>query len=162
VLVSPHQHAGDRAAGAESLETTSQAVEREQPREVHDGVVTRETPFADAGQRDVRAVPGERRIDDQQRPSLPAVAVRNQQRARADVDLAGERRDAQEIDRLDGAQGEQALALCRRPDDVVIGQRAAVIPVRAGIGVSRQAAPPAGLGRIGAHGRNVADDTQQL
>ena len=100
--------------GANDLEAAAQLVVSEQPRKVHGGRVRGQRPVAHVRERLGRAVPGDRRVDEQDRTALAAVAVRDQQRARADVDVARQRRDAQEIEAIDGIECEEPGALAPR------------------------------------------------
>ena len=66
------------------------------------------------------------------RAPFAAEAPRDQQRRQADVVIARQRRNAQQVDVRRGVQREQAGAALRGADDVVVGDRAAIVTV--GIG----------------------------
>src|SRR6185437_5950007 len=83
-----------------------------------------------------RRGPGCRRVDNEDGISLPTIPGRNEKRAEAQIVLPRERRYAQEVEALDCVQRKHAGAGSRRADDVVIGQRTAVIPICIGKGIA--------------------------
>ena len=110
LLVHPRQRARDGAAVGERLGPGAQAIERLDAREAHQRVLGTELELAQAAHRVVAIAPGRRRIDYQQCVTIAAVAARHQQRARADIAVALERRDAHEPHVLGRGEREQAGA----------------------------------------------------
>jgi len=108
------------------------------------------------------AIPGERRIDEQQRAALAAVAVRDEQRARSDVHVARERRDAKEVEPVDGVEREDPGAARGRADNVVIRERRAVVRVGAREYVACDPARVVARRRIGPDVRYRTRDAREL
>ena len=88
----------------------------------------------------LRPCPSARRIDEQDRAALATIPVRDQERARADVNVARERRDAELVESVDGVEREESGTVRSRADDVVVGKRSAIIGVRPGQNVACEAA----------------------
>ena len=155
------QHARDGAGRREGLEAAAQLVVAEQAREEHAGGVGRQWPVAHLGERLRRAVPGDRRIHEQDRAPLAAKAVGDEQRARADVRVARERRDAQQVEAVARVQREEAGSARGRADDVVIGERGAVVRVRAREHVAGEPARVLPRRRVGPRDWHLARDARQ-
>jgi len=129
LLVQARERARDGTAVGKSPRAGAQAVERLDAGEAHQRVLRAELELAQAAQCVVATAPGRRRVDDQQRVVLAAVATRHQQSACADVAVALERRDADESHVLGGGEREHAGAGLGRADHVVVGERAPVVTV---------------------------------
>ena len=76
------------------------------------------------------ARPGRRRIDDEHCVPGAAESRGDEQGAQADIPLARERWDAQHVELRGGLQREQAGARGCRADDIVVGERPAIVAVR--------------------------------
>jgi len=162
LLVHPRQRARDGAAVRERPCPGAQAIEGLDAREAHQGMFGTELELAQAAQRVVATAPGRRRIDDQHRVTVAAEAARHQQRARADVAVALERRDAHEPHVLGRGKRKQARAGLGGADHVVIGERAAVVAVGVRIDVAdrvtrtrRDRAIGARRGHLSAHAHEL-------
>ena len=131
-LIGAGDHARRGAAGTEDLYPAAQPIERLHARVVHDGAVAAERPDAQRIERGGRGSPACWRIDQQQRLPVAAQARRYQQGRQSQVALARQRRDAQQVEAGDALQRKQPGAAAGGADDVVVGERRAVIPV--GIG----------------------------
>ena len=158
VLRCARERAGNRARRREGLEAAAQLVVAEQARKEHAGGVGWQRPVPHFRDRLRRAVPADRRIDEQQRAPLAAEPVRDEERARADVDLAGKRRNAEQVESIGRIERKEARALRRGSDDVVIGERRAVVRIRAGEHVTRDPARIVARRRIGTERRQFARD----
>ena len=106
-LVGAREHAGDRAAGSESLQPPPQPIERLDARVVHQRVVAAKRPAAHAIESCARRGPGRGRVHDQHRVTLAAVTCRDQQRAETHVLFPRQGRDAQKVETIGGAQREE-------------------------------------------------------
>ena len=105
-------------------------------------------------------MPVGRRVEQQERPAVPAKARRDQQRARPHRVVTCQRRDAEEVERIVIAQRKEPGALDRGADDVVVGQRSAVIAIGVRIHVGGERAAIAAVGRhrsLQRHGALQAD-----
>ena len=131
-FVAARDHAGRHATGREQLETSAQPVEGHHARIEHGRVFAAERPVPHAVESRGARGPMRRRIDDQQRAPLAAEAAGDQQRRQPDILLARQRRNAQQVDVRRGMQREDAGAGLRRADDVVVGDRPAIVAI--GIG----------------------------
>jgi hypothetical protein len=109
-----------------------------------------------------RAVPGGGRVDEQDCAALAAIAVGDQQRAGAEIHVARQRRDAQEVEALDAVEGEQPRAARGGADDVVIRERRAVVRVAAREHVARETPRVAARRRIRAYARQRRDHVREL
>jgi len=142
LLVQARQGAGNGAAVRERFHARAQAVERLDAWEAHERVLGAELELAQAAQGVVATAPGRRRVDDQQRMVLTAVTARRQQRARPDVAVALERRNADESHFLRGGEREHAGARLGRADHVVVGERCAIVTVGVRVDVADRVARP--------------------
>ena len=129
VRVHARERAGDRAAVGERLVAAAQPVERLHARETDERGIALEREFAQALQRVLARLPRSGRIDDEQRAVVAAELRRDEQHAGPDVAIARRRRHADEMQVLDVAQREQAGAAFGRADQVVVGERRAVVAV---------------------------------
>jgi len=152
------QRAGHGAAVREDLGPAPQAVGRHDPRETHQRMVRTELELVQSAQRLVAGFPRHRRIDHQHRVQFPAAALSDDQHAGPDVAVTRERRYAQKADLVVGGQREQSGARLARTDQVVVGQRSAVVTVRVGVDVSDRVARAGTDRRVRARGRDVAAD----
>jgi len=162
LLVHPRQRARDGAAVRERLGPGAQAIEGLDAREAHQCMFGTELKLAQAAQSVVATAPRRRRIDDQQRVTIAAEAARHQQRARADVAVALERRDAHEPHVFRRGEREQAGAGLGRADHVVVGKRTAVVAVGVRIDVTDRVARTRGERAIGTRRGHRPAHTHQL
>ena len=161
VLGGARQHAGDGAGRREGLEPPAQLVVAEQAREEHACRVGRQRPVAHLGERLRGAVPRERRVDEQDRATFTAEPVGDEQRARADVHVARERRDAQQVEAVDCVQCEQPGAARGRADDVVVRERRAVVGIRSREHVAGETARVRARSQVGPCVRQLARDARE-
>ncbi len=140
MCIHARERARDRAAVGERLEAAAQPVECLHAREADERGIALEREFAQALQCVVGRLPRSRRIDDEQRAVVAAELRRDEQHARADVAIARRRRHADEMQVLDIAQCEEAGAAFSRADQVVVGERRAVVAVGIRIDVADRVA----------------------
>jgi len=144
LVVHARKCAGHCAAVRKRLVAAAQAVKSADAREAHEHILGLEREFAQAVQRLVDGVPGRGRIDDQHGTTFAAELRGDHQHARADVPIARQGRDADEMHVLGSAQGKQAGASLGRSDHVVIREWRAVVSIGIGIDVAD------GMARAGA------------
>ena len=114
------------------------------------------------GERLRSAVPAERRIDEQDRAAFAAIAIRDEERARAQVDIARERGYAEQVESVGGVEREDSGSLRSRADDVVVRQRGAVVRVRAREHIACNAPRIVARRRVGTLQRQFARDPREL
>jgi len=151
----------DRAAVGEGFGTAPKPVERDDAREAHQRVLGAEVEFAQSAHDVVAGLPRGRRVDDQHRAVLAAQARRHHQRAGTQVAVAGQGRDAHEVEVFDRGQREQPRPGPGRPDQVIVGQRAAVVAVRIRVDVADRVAGTRPEGLVRPRVGNGAPDPHQ-
>jgi len=134
--VESRQRPGDRTAVREGLGASAQAVESHDARKAHDGVLGTKVELAQAPDYVVTGLPHGGRVDHEHRPPAATELSRNHQRARPELTLATERRNAHEVQVFDPGEGEQPGAGCWRADHVVVREWLTVVAVRVGIHVA--------------------------
>jgi len=149
LLVHARECSGDRTAVGEGLVPSAQAVIGEDARKAHQRVLAAEGEFVQAAHHVVAALPRCGRIDDQHRAQVPAEARRDHEHARADVAIAGGRRDADEAQVLGRAQREHSRAALGGADEIVIRERSPVVAICARGHVADRVARPRAKRAIG-------------
>jgi len=161
LLVHPRERTGHGAAVGERLGAAAQAVVCDDTRKAEQRVVGTEVEFAQAPQCVLAGLPGRRRIDDQHRTALAAQPVGHQQHARAEIAVARRRRNADEMHVVGSGQREQARARRRRTDQVVVGERRAVVAIGIRIDVTDRMARSGKERALRPDGRHAAADADQ-
>ena len=139
----------------------AQLVVRQDPRKVHQRVFIGKIPIAQSTQGIVRGLPHGRRINDQQRATLLAVARRDQQRARSHVPISRQRGYAQKIEIFSLMQSEHAGVVQARADQVVVSERRAIIAIRIRVHIRGGKATGGIQGSIRPLRRHFTDETNQ-
>jgi len=129
LLVEAGERSCDRAAVRKELRVATQPVEGDDARIAEQRVIGTELEVAQAVERVGAGFPRRGRIDDQDRVVIAAPAIGDDERARAHVAVARERRDAQETHFFGRRQREESAAGLGRADDVVVRERRAVVAV---------------------------------
>ena len=161
VRIHARQRSGDRSGIGECLVTAAQPVEGLDAREAHQRVIALQAELAQALHHVVAGFPVRGRIDQQQGALVTAELRGHQQHARPPVAIARRRRQADEMQVLDRAQREQARTALGGPDEVVIGQWRAVVPVRVGVDVADRMACARPERPVGARVGHVATHPHQ-
>ncbi len=126
----------------------------------HYCAVAAERPDAQRIQRRARRQPRGRRIDEQHRLPVATELRGHEQRAQADVVVASERRDAQHVE-TGALEREHAGAFDRRADDIVVGERSAIVAVRIRHRIADRHAARTASGSVGPIRRDCSRDANE-
>jgi len=147
-LVLAREYARHGAAVRERLIAAAQPVVREDAGKRHQSLVRLQVEFVQPADRRVATRPRRRRIDDQHRAEFAAHAARRHERTRPEIAIARRGREVQEAHVVHRAQREEPAAPRGRSDQVVVGERLAVVAVRIGVDVTDRVALARAVGPV--------------